>query len=89
MSRFLISISVVALLSTAACGNHSCQDAVNSSVACAAKLNSSANLDLQTCNAAACTRKQGYIDCIVDLKCSDVTAYNAAFDTCLTANGCQ
>ena len=86
-----LSLSVTACLAWLAvsgCGSHSCQDAVDANRACTAKLNTSAGLDLQSCNAAACANKQGFIDCVVDLRCSDVNGYILGYDDCVVKNGC-
>ena len=82
-------VALIAVLAAAGCGSNSCQDAVNASGACAAKLNTSSNLTLDACNAATCTNKQGYIDCVVGLSCSDLASYTNAYNACVTGNACQ
>ena len=89
MSRFASLVMAIALLVSAGCGSNSCQDAVNASTACAAKLNTTAALDVQSCNAIVCQNKQAFIDCFVGIACPDLASYNAASAACAANNACQ
>ena len=92
MKYVMILAATLATVTAAGCGSSSkatCSDACSAIVTCANHLEVTppfASVDecAAGCNAAVCADKQGSIDCIMAVQCTNISAVDAAITQCET-----
>jgi hypothetical protein len=83
MKRILMAVSVLALVSTAACGGSACDDMLSATKACFTKLGIPTDNPSLTCSGDNTCSKQ--LDCAKNAannSCSTAQAYQAALQAC-------